>query len=98
LDGRELRFLACRHVRRDFILLGAACAYFVLVRALLAHHGRDSTLARALGRDFKGRISMVLYVVAIILAFLKPVLACSLYVAVAVMWLVPDRRIEKILQ
>jgi len=80
------------------ILLGAACAYFILVRALLAHHGRESTLARAVGRDVKGRISIVLYVVAIILAFWRPVFACSLYVAVVIMWLVPDRRIEKILE
>jgi uncharacterized membrane protein len=80
------------------VLFGAACAYSVLVRSLLAHHGRDSTLARALGRDFKGKVSIFMYAAAIALAFLNPVFAGLLYVLVAVIWLVPDRRIEKILQ
>ncbi len=79
------------------VLLCAAVAYFVLVRALLAHHDRDSALARAIGDDFKGKISVALYAVAIVAATWLPWLACALYVAVAVIWLVPDRRIEKVL-
>jgi uncharacterized membrane protein len=79
------------------ILLCAAIAYFILTRALLALHGRDSVLATALGRDFKGKISVVIYAVAIPLAFVSPFCACALYVLVAIMWLVPDRRIEKTL-
>ena len=79
------------------VLLCAAVAYFVLVRALLAHHDRDSALARAIGDDFKGKISVALYAVAIVTATWQPWLACALYVAVAVIWLVPDRRIEKVL-
>ena len=79
------------------VLLFAAVAYFILVRALLALHGKDSTLATALGRDFKGKVSMVIYLVAIPLAFVKSWLACAFYVLVAIMWLVPDRRIEKTL-
>ena len=77
------------------VLLCAAIAYFILARALLSIHSRDSVLAIALGADFKGKISMVIYLVAIPLAFVKSWLACALYVLVAVMWLVPDRRIEK---
>jgi uncharacterized membrane protein len=77
------------------VLLGAAIAYFILARSLLAIHAPDSLLAIALGADFKGKISMVIYLVAIPLAFVRPWLACLLYVLVAVMWLVPDRRIEK---
>ena len=79
------------------VLLAAGVAYFILTRALLAIHGSDSVLAAALGRDLKGKISLVLYLVAIPLAFVRPWLAGVLYVTVAVVWLVPDRRIEKIL-
>jgi uncharacterized membrane protein len=77
------------------VLLMAAIAYFILTRALLRIHTPDSTLAVALGRDFKGKISMVIYVIAISLALIRPWLSCLLYVLVAATWLVPDRRIEK---
>jgi uncharacterized membrane protein len=77
------------------VLLCAAIAYFILVRNLISLHGKDSRLANALGSDFKGKISMVIYAVAIPLAFVRSWLACALYVSVAIMWLVPDRRIEK---
>jgi uncharacterized membrane protein len=79
------------------VLLLSACAYFILTRVLIALHGEDSPLATALGRDFKGKVSVVLYVVAIPLSFLTPSLACAVYVLVAVLWLIPDRRIEKAL-
>jgi uncharacterized membrane protein len=62
---------------------------------LIVLHGSDSVLAAALGRDSKGKASLVIYLVAILLAFVHPGLACGLYVLVAIMWLVPDRRIEK---
>jgi uncharacterized membrane protein len=75
----------------------AAVAYFFLVRALLSLHGRDSVLATAIGSDFKGKVSMLIYLVAILLALLVPWLAFGLYVLVAVMWLLPDRRIERTL-
>jgi uncharacterized membrane protein len=77
------------------VLLLSAIAYFLLVRALLAHHGHDSTLAKALGNDFKGKLSPVIYALAILLAFPAPLAAVALYVVVALMWLVPDTRIEK---
>jgi uncharacterized membrane protein len=79
------------------VLLLAGFAYFILTRALIAHHGRDSALATALGRDFKGKASLVFYAVAIPLAFVNSWFAGALYVLVAVMWLIPDRRLEKAL-
>ncbi len=77
------------------ILLCAAIAYTILTRALIALHGSDSTLATAIGGDFKGWISIVIYVVAVPLAFVREWIACGLYILVAIIWLAPDRRIEK---
>ena len=77
------------------VLLFAAIAYFILTRTLISLHGRDSVLASALGGDFKGKVSIIFCLVAIPLAFVKWWLACALYVLVAMMWLIPDRRIEK---
>ena len=77
------------------ILLGAAIAYFILAQSLVKLHGKESALAAALGADFKGKISMVACLVAIPLAFVHPLLACALYISVALTWLIPDRRIEK---
>jgi uncharacterized membrane protein len=71
------------------------CAYYLLVRAMLQVEGPDSTLARALGRDLKGKGSVVIYAAGIALAFVEPWGAIALYVAVALMWLIPDRRIER---
>jgi len=79
------------------VMLLAGFAYFVLTRALISHHGTDSLIATALGRDFKGKISVVLYIGAIPSAFLSPWIACAVYVLVAIVWLVPDRRLEKAL-
>lgn len=77
------------------VLLLAACAYWLLSRALIAQHGGGSALARAVGRDRKGTVSVLLYVAAAGLAFVDSRLALAIYVLVAVMWLVPDRRIER---
>jgi len=79
-----------------FVLLGAACAYTILTRVLLAIHAKDSPLAKALGKDFKGKISIVIYVAALPLAFVHPAIAGALYVLVAAIWLAPDRRFEKL--
>jgi len=79
------------------VLMFAGVAYYILARALIAHHGQDSALARALGPDVKGKISVLFYAMAISLAFVNPWVSCAIYVLVAVMWLIPDRRIEKIL-
>jgi uncharacterized membrane protein len=77
-------------------LLCAAFAYTILTRVLLAHHGRDSLLAKAMGSDVKGWMSLVLYAIGIPLAFFQPLVSCALYALVALLWLVPDRRIEKL--
>ncbi len=93
----ENRFAAWPVAVYGVVMLGAAIAYFILTRALIVLHGRDSVLAAAMGRDLKGKISVVLYVVAIPVAFVDSWLSGSIYVAVAIIWLVPDRRIEKII-
>ena len=79
------------------VLLFAAIAYFILARTLIALHGKDSALAIALGNDFKGKVSVAIYAISIPLAFIKSGLACALYILVAIMWFVPDSRIEKTL-
>ena len=79
------------------VLIGAAIAYTILSRALIIKHGKDSALARAIGRDGKGRLSLLLYAVAIPLAFVHVAIAGTLYVSVALIWLVPDLRIERVL-
>jgi uncharacterized membrane protein len=66
-----------------------------LVRLLISHHGSDSTLASAIGDDRKGKISLVIYALAVPLAFVHPLISCALYVLVALLWLIPDRRIEQ---
>jgi uncharacterized membrane protein len=76
------------------VLWLSALAYYILVRAMLAHHGKESVLASAIGGDVKGRVSLYIYTAAIPLAFLAPWMALVLYVAVAIMWLIPDHRIE----
>jgi uncharacterized membrane protein len=77
------------------VLICAAVAYAVLARTLVARHGRDSVLARAIGNDSKGNLSLVIYGTAIGLAFLDARIGFMLYGVVAAIWIVPDRRIER---
>jgi len=92
----ENRFAAWPVALYGLVLLMAAVAYTILIRALIALHGRDSVLAAAVGRDFKGLVSIVIYLAAIPAAlFVNSWLGFGMYVAVAVIWLVPDRRIER---
>jgi len=82
------------------VLLMCAAAYSILTAVIIRKDekdGRDSPLAKALGRDIKGKASLVLYLCAIPLAFVHPGIAGGAYVCAAIMWLVPDRRIEKAL-
>jgi len=79
------------------VLLLAAIAYFLLQQTIIASQGAESILKKAIGRDLKGKISPVLYATAIPAAFLQPWIAGGIYVLVALMWLVPDRRIERVL-
>jgi uncharacterized membrane protein len=77
------------------VCLGAAIAFTILTRAIIRADGGDSLVAAAIGRDYKGRVSVLAYAAAIGLAFVSPWLAYALFASVAVMWLVPDRRLSR---
>jgi len=79
------------------VLLGAGIAYSILTRTLIAAHEPDSRIARAVGRDTKGKLSVVAYVVAIAVAPVLPWLSVGVYIAVALAWFIPDRRMERVL-
>ena len=77
------------------VLMLAGVAYYILAHCLVSTHGKESEFARSLGSDFKGRISVLIYAIAIPLAFVRGWLACALYVTVVAIWIVPDRRFER---
>lgn len=77
------------------VLFCAGAAYYLLARALVQQHGKKSAIARAIGKDFKGKVSVLIYAIAIPTAFYIPYLSIAFYVFVELMWLFPDRRIEK---
>jgi uncharacterized membrane protein len=81
-----------------FVLLMAAIAYYILQRTIIAREGRDSLLAQAIGKDWKGKLSPLLYLAAIPLAFVSSWIASGLYVFAALLWLIPDPRIERELE
>ena len=91
----ENHFAAAPMALYGVVLLMAAIAYYVLQRAILRKQGPASLLAVAVGRDLKGKLSPVIYVIAIPAAFVRPWIAGALYVTVALIWLVPDSRIER---
>jgi uncharacterized membrane protein len=93
----ENQFATAPVVSYGFIMFMAGVAYYILVRALVALHGQDSDLAVAIGRDFKGKISVLIYLVGIPLAFFVTWAAILLFTLVLILWLLPDRRIEKVL-
>ena len=93
----ENHFAALPTAAYGVVLLMAGVAYTLLQTTLVAADGGRAALSRAVGRDFKGKLSVVLYVCAIPLAYLSQWIADALYVAVALMWIVPDRRIERVL-
>ncbi len=92
------RFAAIPVAAYGCVLLAAAIAYFVLSRVLIATHPENATLAIAVGRDSKGIASVVLYAVAVAVALVAPLVSCGIYVLVAVVWLIPDPRIERALE
>ncbi len=77
------------------VMLMAAIAYTILTYAIIATHGKDSTLARAVGKDWKGKLSLLTYTSAIPLAFFKPWISIALFALVSIIWILPDRRIER---
>jgi uncharacterized membrane protein len=91
----ENHFAAAPSALYGGMLLAAGIAYVILQQAIIASQGKESPLKTAIGRDWKGKLSLVLYVCGIVSTFFLSWLAQLLYVTVAVMWLVPDRRIEK---
>ena len=80
------------------VLIFAGTAYYFLTHSLIAHHGNESALAVAVGSDFKGKISLAIYAVGIPISFVEAHVACAIYGGVAIIWLIPDRRIEKTLE
>jgi uncharacterized membrane protein len=94
----ENHFAALPSALYGMALLMAACAYFILQHAIISSEGEKSLLKAAVGQDWKGKTSLVLYVIAVILAFWLTWVAQLIYIAVAIMWLIPDRRIENALQ
>ena len=76
-------------------LLLAGAAYSILTMKILEFHGKDSDIAKAIGSDLKGKLSVVLYAAAVALAFFNPWISIAIYFAVAVLWFIPDKRIEK---
>src|SRR5437773_9952820 len=91
-------FTALPTAAYGIVLTGAAVSYRILQQQLIAYNGRDSRLAVALGGDVKGKLSVVPYLAAIVLASVRPRVAITLYVAVALLWLVPDTRIESLVE
>jgi len=93
----ENHFAAMPSALYGVVLLMAAIAYFILQQLIIAAQGPDSLLKQAIGRDWKGKASPILYLLAIVAASWSPEISQTLYVLVALMWLVPDRRIENVL-
>jgi uncharacterized membrane protein len=80
------------------VLMLNAMAFGILVTALVRHEGPDSALARAMGRDLKGKASLAIYAAGVALAFVQPIASIALYVVVAAIWFIPDRRVERVLK
>jgi uncharacterized membrane protein len=94
----ESKFAAAPTAVYGIVLLLSAISYWLLQKAIIAEHGHDSLLARALGRDLKGNLSPFVYLTAIGLSFWCPIVSNLLYLFVALLWLVPDKRIERVLR
>jgi uncharacterized membrane protein len=92
----QSHFAAAPTAMYGAILLMAAIAYFILQKSIISMDPDGSLLKRALGTDIKGKLSPALYVLAILVSFISPLFSQLIYVGVALMWLIPDRRIEKI--
>jgi uncharacterized membrane protein len=92
----DTHFAAAPTATYGVVLGMSAVAYILLERSIIACNGPHSKLARAVGSDLKGKVSLLMYALAIPLAFLRPWIALLLYVAVSVVWFIPDRRIESI--
>jgi uncharacterized membrane protein len=92
----ENHFTALPSALYGLVLLMAAIAYFILQKTIIGSQGENSMLAKGIGRDSKGKLSPILYVVGVVAAFYSPILSGLIYAAVALMWLIPDSRIERV--
>jgi len=93
----ENHFSAAPTALYGFVLLMAAVAYWILVRAIIHVEGKDSILAKAIGSDWKGNLSVVIYAAAIPVAYFNSWIAQALYIVVALLWIIPDTRIERLM-
>ena len=93
----ENHFAAMPSALYGLVLLMAAIAYLILQKSIIVSQGEGSLLAKAVGRDFKSKLSSLLYVAGVIAAFYSPILSGLIYAAVALMWLIPDSRIERVI-
>jgi len=93
----ENHFTASPTALYGFVLLMSAIAYFILQQVIIASQGPDSVLKKAVGKDWKGKISPVIYFSAIVIAYVEPWVSMACYVIAALMWFIPDRRIEHVL-
>ncbi len=91
----ENHFSAAPVALYGIVLLLCAISYWLLVKALVRHHGKDSLLATSIGNDFKGKISIVIYILGILISFYNSWISMGLYTMVAIIWFIPDTRIEK---
>ncbi len=80
------------------VALFSGVAYFILSQMLIDYHGKDSALAKAVGKDKKGIISVILYLSGVLISFINPYISCAFYLSVSIMWLIPDKRIEKVVE
>lgn len=93
----EHHFAAFPMLFYGFVLLMCALAYFILQYQIIKKHGSESLLAKAIGKDIKGKASAILYIIAILSTYYHELISAVIYILVALMWLIPDKRIEKIL-
>lgn len=93
----ENHFASAPTAAYGLILFMAAIAYFILQSVIISQQGKNSILATAIGKDIKGKLSPVIYLVAVVSVCINPIISQILYIAVALMWIIPDKRIEKIM-
>ncbi|MCH8619150.1 TMEM175 family protein [Undibacterium sp. TS12] len=94
----ENHFASAPSALYGLVLLMSAIAYYILQQQIIATQGKDSLLKKAVGSDWKGKLSPLIYAIAIPTAFWQPLVSMALYVFIALIWLIPDRRIEKVLE
>jgi uncharacterized membrane protein len=91
----ENHFVAAPVALYGIVLLMCGISYWLLVKALLRHHGKDSLLATSIGNDSKGKISIIIYILGVLISFYNSRISMGLYTVVALIWFIPDTRIEK---